>query len=108
MLRIKTLRMENNLSQRSLALKIGSSQKSVDYWEKGVSEPTAGFLIALANCFGCSVDYLLGREDDFGNVNLDCDLTEAEKTLLKSFRGLSKQKREELLRFSDFLGQYEK
>ncbi|MDE7296552.1 MAG: helix-turn-helix domain-containing protein, partial [Clostridia bacterium] len=34
MLRLKTLRVENNLSQRAVALKIGSSQKSVDYWEK--------------------------------------------------------------------------
>ena len=64
--RIKTLRMENDMSQRTLAGKIGCSQKSVDYWEKGLSEPTAGFICALADCFSCSADYLLGLEDELG------------------------------------------
>ncbi len=52
MLRIKSLRTENNFSQRALAERIGSSQKAVDYWEKEKSEPTAKFICALADCFG--------------------------------------------------------
>ncbi len=79
MLRIKQLRQENNLSQRALADRILCSQTSVDYWEKGTAEPKAHFIIALADCFGCTTDYLLGREDDFGNVTLRAILANRNK-----------------------------
>lgn len=103
MLRIKTLRLENDLSQSALAQKIGSSQKAVDFWEKGRSEPSARFVIAMADCFKCTTDYLLGREDDFGNVNVESDLNENEKTILEFYRSLDKNKKQELISFAKFL-----
>lgn len=103
MYRINLLRTENQLSQAKLAEKIGSSQKAVDYWEKGASDPTAKFVIAMANCFGCSADYLLGREDDFGNVNIESDLSADEKALLYYFRSISKEQKHQLLQFAKFL-----
>lgn len=53
-------------------------------------EPTGNTLAILADYFGCSVDYLLGREDDFGNVavNINADLTAEEKTILELFNQL--------------------
>ncbi len=60
---IRTLRTENNLSQKALADKIGVSQKAIDYWERGVNEPKASYIIKLADFFQVSADYLLGRED---------------------------------------------
>ena len=60
--RLKELRTENDLSQASLAKAIGVSQKAIDYWERGVNEPKATYIIALANYFGVSCDYLLGQE----------------------------------------------
>ncbi len=101
--RIKNLRLENDMSQRALAGKIGCSQKSVDYWEKGLSEPTAGFICALADCFACSADYLLGREDDFGVVRIDGQLTEEERKLLAVYDALSEPLRRELLNYAEYL-----
>ena len=103
MLRIKALRKEQNLSQRSLAQKIGSSQKAIDYWEKEKAEPTAKFICALADGFGCSTDFLLGREDDFGNVNVQSDLSASEKKLLSNYRRLTDKEKEQALQFLDFL-----
>lgn len=60
--RLKELRTENDLSQASLAKAIGVSQKAIDYWERGVNEPKATYIIALAKYFGVSCDYLLGQE----------------------------------------------
>lgn len=60
--RLKELRTENDLSQASLAKAIGVSQKAIDYWERGVNEPKATYIIALAKYFGVSYDYLLGQE----------------------------------------------
>lgn len=103
MTRIRALRKEQNMSQRTLADKIGASQKSVDYWEKEQAEPTAKFICALADCFGCSIDFLLGREDDFGNVNVQSDLSEQEKRLLSDFRRLDENDREQIGCFAQFL-----
>ncbi len=103
MLKLKTLRTEKRWSQRTLASLIHSSQKSVDCWEKGLSEPSAKFIVAMADCFGCSADYLLGREDEFGNVNVESDLTIDEKTLLDYYRGIKKDKRKELINYAKYL-----
>lgn len=103
MYRIKSLRLENHLSQAGLAQRIGSSQKAVDYWEKGTSEPTARFIIAMADCFGCSTDYILGREDDFGNINVDSDLKTDEKEIIEMYRSFSKDKKHQLKRFAEFI-----
>ncbi len=60
---IKTLRIEKNMSQQALAEKIGVSQKAIDYWERGVNEPKASYIIKLATFFNVSSDYLLGMSD---------------------------------------------
>ncbi len=61
--RIKELRLENNLSQMQLAKKIGVSQKAIDFWERGVNEPKASYIIALSDFFDVSCDFLLGKKD---------------------------------------------
>lgn len=57
--RLKDLREEKNLSQKSLAEKIGVSFSIICYWETNKSEPTAPNLVKLADYFNTSVDYLL-------------------------------------------------
>lgn len=59
---IKELRLERGLSQAALAKSIGVSQKAIDYWERGVNEPKATYIVLLADFFGVTTDYLLGRE----------------------------------------------
>ncbi len=59
---IKELRTEQGLTQTALAEKIGVSQGAVFFWEKGINEPTAGYLIKLAEIFNVSVDELLSFE----------------------------------------------
>ena len=103
MLRIKQLRLENNMSQRALATKIKSSQKAIDLWEKGVTDPKAEIVIALADAFECSADYLLGREDDFGNVSIVLEITENERKLLSAYAKLGKKEREFLFDYINYL-----
>ena len=61
--RLFELRKELNLTQASLAKKLGVSQKAIDFWEKGINEPKASHIIVLANFFNVSTDYLLGLEN---------------------------------------------
>lgn len=68
--RLKELRIEKGLSQNKLAPQIGFQQATICDWESGKKEPTTAALIACALFFDVTTDYLLGREDDFGNVTL--------------------------------------
>lgn len=61
--RIKELRQESGLSQSALAKEISVSQKAIDYWERGVNEPKATYIIKIADFFDVSADYILGREN---------------------------------------------
>lgn len=61
--RIKELRNERNISQMNLAKQIGVSQKAIDYWERGVNEPKASYIILLCDYFDISADYLLCRRE---------------------------------------------
>ena len=61
--RIYELRKQINLSQSELAKNIGASQKAIDFWEKGINEPKASYIISLAKFFDVSADFLLGLED---------------------------------------------
>lgn len=60
--RLKELRIEQNLSQQKLAEQIGVTQKAIDFWEKGINEPKASYIIKLAKFFSVTTDYLLGIE----------------------------------------------
>ena len=90
-MRLKELREERNLSQMAVALAIKTSQRNISRWENGENEPTANFLIRLADFFGCSIDYLVGREDDFGNISIvsnNAYFSLSEQELLIRFRKL--------------------
>ena len=103
---LKELRTENNLSQSALAAKINCSQKIIDYWEKGSSEPTAHFIVALADFFGVSCDYLLGCEDDFGAINSCNNLTLNESELLSVYRSLSAEDKKTVMLLAKSIKQY--
>ena len=61
--RILQLRKERNMTQEELANILKITRKAVSKWEVGQRQPNLGALQKLADFFGCSVDYLLGRTD---------------------------------------------
>lgn len=78
--RIRTLRETCGLSQSALAKKVGVTRSAVNAWEIGLSIPTAQYLVALAQLFHISTDYLLGLQRT-ETLYLD-GLKEKEKQLL--------------------------
>ncbi len=68
--RLKELREERNLTQNDVAVAIQTSQRNIGRWENHSNEPSASYVIKLADFFQVSTDYLLGRTDDFGNVSI--------------------------------------
>lgn len=61
--RLKALRAEKNISMRQLGKVVGLDHKSIWQYENGISEPKQETLIKLADYFGVTTDYLLGRVD---------------------------------------------
>ena len=60
--RLKELREERGVSQPALAKELGVSRAIVSLWENGLREPTLSNLVAIADYFDESIDYLAGRE----------------------------------------------
>lgn len=102
MLKLKEIRTAKNLSQKEVASKINLTAHNIGDWERGKCEPSIYYLSLLADQFGCSVDYLLGREDDFGNVTVttaspSAALTPDEQELLKLYKKLPKTRQKTVL-----------
>ncbi len=61
--RLKQLRLENNLTQETLAEKLQIVKSTITKYEKNTREPEFEILIKIADFFGTTTDYLLGRTD---------------------------------------------
>ncbi len=61
--RFKELRQDKKLSQCKVAELLDVSPSVVCYWETDRSEPTAPNLVKIADLFGVTLDYLLGRQN---------------------------------------------
>lgn len=62
--RIRELRIENGMTQDDVGKIIGVKRTSIYTYEKGLNYPEVRGLMALADYFDISVDYLLGRTDN--------------------------------------------
>lgn len=61
--RLKELRAENQIGQITLAKALNVSNGIISMWENNLREPTMSNLIAIANFFDVSIDYLVGLRD---------------------------------------------
>ncbi len=61
--RIRELREERELRQIDLSHATGIDQKTISNYETGKTNPDSYALIRLADFFGVSIDYLVGRSD---------------------------------------------
>ena len=86
-MKLKELRKENKKSQDEVAKFLNLNQTSYGRYELGTSEPTIDTLCKLADYYGVSLDYLVGRDyaNEFGY------LSEDEKALLSAYRRMNKE-----------------
>ena len=62
--RMKELRKERGLKQREMAEICGLKVRSYQQYEDAENYPTVPGLVFLADYFGVSLDYLMGRKDE--------------------------------------------
>lgn len=61
--RITVLRKAAGISQVELGRIVGVAQNTISAWERGTREPDHECILILADYFGVSTDYILGRGD---------------------------------------------
>lgn len=88
--KLKALRLENRLTQKQIADRIGLAISAVSSYESGARYPSYDVLIRLAQMYHVSTDYLLGisknRSFDTGG------LTEEEIAVVSQLIELLRQK----------------
>lgn len=84
---LKKLRTEKRISQQHLASILGVSQQSINKYENHNVEPDISTLIAMADYFDTTIDYLVGRHN---NPDLsDNAFSPKEQALVKKYRKLN-------------------
>ena len=61
--RLKLLRKERGLKQVEMAERFGQSPRAYQYYEADDRRPEYDHLLALADFFNVSLDYLVGRSE---------------------------------------------
>ena len=62
--KLKNVRVKKSLTQKAVADFLGIYETSYQNYERGSRKPNYEVIIKLANCFGVSIDYLLGQTDN--------------------------------------------
>ena len=62
--RLRDLREDHDKTQQQIADILGTSQTMYARYERGADELPLRHLLTLADYYGVSVDYLLGRSDE--------------------------------------------
>ena len=59
--KMKELRIGNGLQQDQVACLVGVERSTVSLWENDLRQPSFALLVRLADLYGVTTDYLLGR-----------------------------------------------
>lgn len=69
--KIRDLREDHDLKQKTVAARLGISQQTYSNYENGHREIPISAVVALANYYKVSTDYLLGTDNGYpGSTNL--------------------------------------
>jgi transcriptional regulator with XRE-family HTH domain len=101
--RIKQEREERKLTQRNLALKTGISNATISRIEKNEVNPDTDTVNKLADYFGVTTDYLLGRteETEHSGEKFSNGTNDDETDMLLKYRTLSKQQKRLISAYMD-------
>ena len=94
---IKKLRKENNMTQEDLANKLGITRGAVSLYEQDKRKIDYKSINKLADIFGVSSDYILGRVEKKDQVKTISDAISDNPELYNFWKELSQRKDLQLL-----------
>lgn len=99
MLRIKELRESRKIKQKEMAEILQVPNNTYNQWENEKRQPDHDMLVRIAEYFGVTVDYLLGREEEpqkeKSPSNMD-GLTNFQSTILQLLECVPEDRQDEL------------
>lgn len=91
--RLRDLRIKYGYSQKEVSEKIGVSPSIVSGYESGERTPSTQVLLSLAYLYGCSTDYLLGKQNDSSQLVIDVSgLSDKQINAIKNIAEAMKEK----------------
>lgn len=102
---LKAARKKSGKTQKEVADSLGVGQSTYKNYECGLREPNGDTIVALANLFGVSTDYLLGRpdakppEEPLDEFARKEHLKSLEKVFMKKYLALTEEQRDKVLNF---------
>ncbi|WP_145047906.1 helix-turn-helix domain-containing protein [Paenibacillus xylanexedens] len=81
--KLRAIRTENNLTQKDLAKIFKVSESAIGMYERDEREPSFRFTNDVADRFGVTADYLLGRTDN-SDLTLSKEFSNGAKEFLKA------------------------
>ena len=100
---LKTSRKKSGKTQKEVADSLGVGQSTYKNYECGLREPNGDTIVALANLFGVTTDYLLGRqpaealEDTIKRLAKQYQMTDAQTGIVAAYFYMNEENREKLL-----------
>lgn len=100
---LKELRKFRKLNQKDIADYLGITQQAYQKYEYGTSEMSGSTITKLADFYGVTTDYLLGREtgepEPIEVLASRFDMTALEKEILDNYLALPKDTRGDMMEF---------
>jgi transcriptional regulator with XRE-family HTH domain len=70
-IKLKTLRKEHGYTQEQLSDFLNLTRSAISNYELGLNEPSLDTMVAIADLYGVSLDWLMGRTNLRYNFNLE-------------------------------------
>lgn len=80
-IKLVMLRKEHGYTQEDLSKFLNLTRSAIGNYELGINEPSLDTMVAIANLYGVSLDWLMGRTNLRYNYNLEA---EVNKTVITS------------------------
>ena len=96
---------EKGLNRKQFAEKCGIPYPTVVGWTNLNRLPDYSALLKLADFFDCSVDYLMSRQDDVGNITVVNSLTRDEEELLSTYKQLTPAQKQAVNKLVESMGE---
>lgn len=95
---LKDCRILKGKTLTEIEKETGINNSNLSRWECGKVTPSIMFYEILADYFGCTIDYLVGREDELGNISVAGEeLNENERNLVALFRSMPEARQRTVL-----------
>ena len=85
--KILSLMETEGINAKELTVRTGLGHSAITDWKKGKAKPSTDAVVKIADYFGVTTDYLLGRADERGPMDIPGKNNESVMQLIKSEKG---------------------